>query len=399
MRVGFANWSQRRAGGAEAYVEFAASALSRLGHTVALWSERDEPADRRPLQLPDGTSRWCTQHDGVEQSLQMLARWEPSVIFVHGLVDPGLERRLLGVAPAVLLAHSYYGTCISGGKTHMFPTPKPCSRVLGPACLACFYPRRCGGLSPVTMVRDYRRQRERLAVVRRYTAVLTLSAHMRTEYLRHGIDGCRVHELPRYQPDAGPRAPGTARSDHRVNLLFLGRLDRLKGCHLLIQALPAVRAALNRPVQAIVGGDGPDRARCEGLCESVRAAGAIDVRCIGWVDSGDRARLLADTDVLVMPSIWPEPYGLSGLEGVAAGVPVAAFGSGAVPEWLDDGRTGALAANPPTASGLADAIARCVRMGRREPQPPDVIGQQQRRHVDALASCLAEVEAARRAGS
>jgi glycosyltransferase involved in cell wall biosynthesis len=114
----------------------------------------------------------------------------------------------------------------------------------------------------------------------------------------------------------------------------------------------------------------------------------------GWIDRPTRAKLLATSDVLVFPSLWPEPYGLSGLEALAAGVPVAAFGSGAIREWLRDGIDGAVApADPPTSAGLAAAIVRCVELGRHEPWHADVISEHQRRHVRAVASHLAHAAA------
>ena len=64
----------------------------------------------------------------------------------------------------------------------------PCTRTFGPKCLLHFYPRRCGGLSPVTALIEYRRQADRLKLLRRYRAILTDSTHMRDEYLRHGFD-------------------------------------------------------------------------------------------------------------------------------------------------------------------------------------------------------------------
>ena len=62
-----------------------------------------------------------------------------------------------------------------------------------------------------------------------------------------------------------------------------------------------------------------------------------------------------------MPSTWPEPFGLVGLEAARAGVPAAAFDVGGIRDWLIDGQTGALApGDPPTAAGLATAIVTCV---------------------------------------
>ena len=47
-----------------------------------------------------------------------LRAWRPDVVYMHGVADVALERALLDVAPSVLFAHSYYGTCISGTKTN-----------------------------------------------------------------------------------------------------------------------------------------------------------------------------------------------------------------------------------------------------------------------------------------
>lgn len=87
------------------------------------------------------------------------------------------------------------------------------------------------------------------------------------------------------------------------------------------------------------------------------------IRCTftGWIGPVERDRLLRDSHVLVVPSIWPEPFGQVGLEAGHFGVPSAAFRVGGIPDWLHEGVNGHLApADPPTASGLAGAIGRCL---------------------------------------
>jgi glycosyltransferase involved in cell wall biosynthesis len=66
-------------------------------------------------------------------------------------------------------------------------------------------------------------------------------------------------------------------------------------------------------------------------------------------------------DVLAMPSLWPEPFGLVGVEAACLGLPTVGYAMGAIPEWLVAGETGELApANPPTAEGLAAALVRAL---------------------------------------
>jgi glycosyltransferase involved in cell wall biosynthesis len=65
---------------------------------------------------------------------------------------------------------------------------------------------------------------------------------------------------------------------------------------------------------------------------------------------------------MVLPSLWPEPLALVGLEAARHRLPVAAFAVGGVGEWLTPGRNGYLApGNPPTVQGLTAAIVACLR--------------------------------------
>jgi glycosyltransferase involved in cell wall biosynthesis len=150
--------------------------------------------------------------------------------------------------------------------------------------------------------------------------------------------------------------------DGTVRLLFLGRLEPLKGVPRLLDALPLVSHALARRVQLTVAGDGADRGALEQHARLVEARDSrVHVTFTGWLDAGRRGAVLADTDALVVPSLWPEPFGLVGLEAAAAGVPAVAFATGGIPDWLRDGQTGCLAeAAGARPEALAGAVVRCV---------------------------------------
>ena len=180
-------------------------------------------------------------------------------------------------------------------------------------------------------------------------------------YVRHGLPPARVTCVP-YGPQPGP-APAT-RSTRATNtprsLLSIGRLERLKGIHLLLDALPLVHETLGQPLSLTIIGDGPERADLERRAAGIGRRDGVAVTFAGWVSPDERDRRLGDADLLV-PSTWPEPFGLVGLEAARAGVPAAAFDVGGIRDWLIDGQTGALApGDPPTAAGLAAAIVTCV---------------------------------------
>lgn len=367
MRIAVATWSRRRVGGTETYLAALVPALVDAGRTVAFWHEVDVPADRRAMELPTAVPAWCVAERGADRALAELRDWRPDVLYVHGLSDPALEERLLDVAPAVLFLHNYYGTCISGAKTFKSPVVRPCSRTFGPACLLHYYPHRCGGWNPLTMVRLYRQQARRLRLLSRYRLLLTHSEHMRQEYLRHGLPPERVRVIPFYVPGPMPDLPAQAEerpADAPLRLLFLGRMDLLKGGHVLLDALPEAAARLRRPLHLTMAGDGPLRSRWLEQARALTARHpAIAVAFPGWLNEEQKAAQFRQTDLLVMPSLWPEPFGMVGVEAGRYGVPAVAFDVGGVRAWLQDGVNGVLA-EVGSIEGLVEAMLTTLSNAR-----------------------------------
>lgn len=357
MRVAVITRSARRAGGLEAYLERAMSLLAGAGHELALFVEHaDLPTDRAPIGLPAGVPLAELGGSGVGG----LRSWGPEVVFMHGLGDPGLEEAVLDAGPLLSFMHDYHGTCISGSKAFSWPTRRPCDRRFGPACVALYYLRRTGGLDPRTLAREYSRQRRRLGVLRRAAGVCVLSEHMRREAVRHGVAPERARVLPTLLPPPPPLAGPPPPAGDAVRLTFVGRLEPQKGGAELIEGLPAIARRLDRPVELSIAGDGMSRASWEGVARRV-TSDRVRVELLGWLDGEELARLYRRSDLLVLPSLWPEPFGLVGLEAGLHGLPVAAFRVGGIGDWLAEGENGALApGDPPTIEGLVDAVVRCV---------------------------------------
>lgn len=357
MRIAVAMSCLRVVGGIEMWLRALVPELVRCGHDVALVSEcaarSGHPAvgDSEPT-LPS----FCCEELGTGRLLATLAGWRPDVVFAHGLATTSFERELLDRFPVALYAHTYQGTCAVGSKWHAFPTYRPCTRRMGPLCLALNYAMRCGGLSPVTLVRSYSRQRVLASFLPRYAAIFVASRHMRDELLRHGVPRDRVHVAPLAPPDLHPDpVPPPARLV-AGRLAFLGRLTRVKGVHVLLEAVALARRELG-PLRVDILGDGPERDRLEGVARAAK----LDVRFAGWVDGAERIELLRGADLLAVPSLWPEPFGLVGIEAGCVGVPSVGFAQGGIPDWLRPGISGELAPSPPAPAGLADAIARALR--------------------------------------
>ena len=75
---------------------------------------------------------------------------------------------------------------------------------------------------------------------------------------------------------------------------------------------------------------------------------------------------IGDADVVVVPSVYPDPLPRAVIEGMALGKPIVAFDVGGIGEMLDDGVEGALVrGTPPDVEGLAAAMLRCFREPER----------------------------------
>ena len=360
MRVAVVTHAARRIGGAETYIEALLLALGNAGHHTAAIFESDGDLTRPPIRVPSQMQCWSVQDHGADVALLRLVSWAPDVLYVHGLGSADLEARIQRIAPSVFYAHNFYGQCISGAKCYRHPARTTCTRTFGSACLAHYFPRGCGGRNPVQMLKDYQLQMARLRLLHQYTRVLTNSNYIAGELSRYAIQAERVPLFPS-KPPLEPPAIGEfalpAGSDP-WRLLFLGRAESLKGGDLLLKALPLVAQNIDRSLSLTIAGDGPALPEWKRIADSIRND-RIGIEFVGW--STRPEELFAKSHLLVVPSICPESFALSGIEAGSYAVPSVAYAIGGIPEWLHEAENGHLApTDPPTAENLATAITSAL---------------------------------------
>jgi colanic acid/amylovoran biosynthesis glycosyltransferase len=123
----------------------------------------------------------------------------------------------------------------------------------------------------------------------------------------------------------------------------------LKGIVYLIRAL----AFLHKDISSVrleIAGSGPQRKALEQEVQ-LHCLGN-HVRFLGW--QADLMPLMEGWDVYVQPAVG-EPFGITALEAMAAGLPVVATWAGGLPELVEDGRTGCLVP-PRDPVALADRL-------------------------------------------
>ena len=120
-------------------------------------------------------------------------------------------------------------------------------------------------------------------------------------------------------------------------LVFLGRIVTTKGLLLLLEAARLLQQQ-NRPIELKVVGDGPERAALQKLAAEWKLA--MQVYFLGRLPDSQIAGLLATADLLVVPSLGGEVFGMVIAENMLRGIPILASDLGAFVEVLGDaGRT------------------------------------------------------------
>ena len=352
MRILLANEARRGGGGVETYLASLAGALIARGHDLALLYAN--PSSEQGPTSVDLREAWSVADEGLDTAIACVRDWRPDVCFSHNMRPLEVDERLIAEWPTLKMMHGYFGACVSGQKAFSFPSIVACTRPCNAGCLVHYLPRRCGQLRPGLMLTQYVWAMRQQALFGRYAGIVVASDHMRREYRRYGLAADHVHTIPLFGAERDtPAFP----AEPRIEVLFLGRMTALKGPTVLIRAAAHAASVAGRRLRIVVAGDGPDRPTVERLARDFETEGRLSVECPGWVDSARRASLLTRASIVAVPSQWPEPFGLVGLEAAQHGVPAVAFDVGGVRSWLEDGVNGRLVDPADGAAGLGDAIA------------------------------------------
>lgn len=259
---------------------------------------------------------------------EILQAFRPNVLHSHTLngLSPDIWRVAhdLGI-PVVHTLHDYYLVC-----------PR-CSRFRDGR--ACDHP--CGSCAALTQTR-----RKRAGRIDAVTSVSrrTLEIHQASGVFNTGTATHVVRNIANEAIEIAPDLPFQG----QLKVGYIGRFSEEKGIDLLLQAiagLPRDRVSLR-----LAGRVSPEEQ------QRLRAiAPDADVTFLGFVAPAD---FYAGVHMTVVPSIWDEPAALTLIDALAAGRPVLGTALGGIPESIEDGVTGWVAA--PEAGALARILERLV---------------------------------------
>jgi glycosyltransferase involved in cell wall biosynthesis len=128
----------------------------------------------------------------------------------------------------------------------------------------------------------------------------------------------------------------TADFNNDAPLIFLGRLEKIKGCH------TAIAIAKETGHNLIIAGNISSLPEEKKYFEEqiMPHIDGIQIQYVGQVNDAQKNEWLGKSKALLMPIEWNEPFGIVMIEAMACGTPVIVFERGSVSEVIDDGITG-----------------------------------------------------------
>jgi glycosyltransferase involved in cell wall biosynthesis len=354
-------------GGAALVVHQLAHALAQRSHSVVVittWKGDHVKTDNvdgiKIIRIPPCNLYWVGEKD--DQPLykkiiwQMIDTWNPLVfqtmkrIISDEKPDVVHIHKLRGISPSVWSAAKSVGVKRIVHTCHDFEMLSPEGLFMG----------RVGKLARQqnVLMRPYQALRRNLS---KSVNIATAPSHyvmdihqgmgffpMAGTRIIHNTHGFSEQEI--YEMNVGSNTKNN-RSKTGYRFLYLGRLDKAKGVDILCQAFIQA-ASLNPKIVLKVAGWGA----MEGYLRETYSR-ENNIKFLGKVFGKQKEGLFKNSDVLIVPSIAPESFGLVVVEAYAHGLPVITSQAGAFPEIVKEGITGLMAAAG-SVSALSTAIVR-----------------------------------------
>lgn len=369
MRIALLSGRVEMIGGTQSHLLASARALASRGHEVHILTEgisQDALSGQTlTVHLVPRLASQRPESDVIGAVRLQLTAIAPDIVHSHDLVDRDFVLGISGVAPVICSAHNLLG-CPSGN--WHFGDGKMCHRAAGPMCVPYMGIRGCGGKpNPLKVVGPYVDTGRRLQALRAASATIAYSEFVARHLRRNDVP--RVSVVPLFAPPV----PTPLRVPSHGRVMFVGRATHNKGLDVLIRAVATTDLLLD------VCGDGWALERAMRLVTRLGIADRVRFR--GWLSRSSLDSTYRDSTVVAVPSIWPEPFGLVGLEAMAHGRPVVASAVGGIPEWLEDGITGLL-----VQPGDSEALGAALRSILDDPISAERYGQNGRDRVATLFS-------------
>ncbi|HDH11593.1 MAG TPA: glycosyltransferase family 1 protein [Nitrospirae bacterium] len=337
----------RPCGGAEVYFMDILDSLEKKGHeNVVLYSALNESEEnggtRKEYFVPPspGLRRGFSLFGRIRK---IVSHEKPDVIHIHGFhgnTSPFVVRILRKMGPSVHTAHDVLAFCLNHKKIHG-NEESTCTRPVGWGCLTSGCVRPSREMDMRFIIKSAIVQHIEMLQYRRFNKIIVASDYMKKEMIRNGISPDRVECLYYFLNVENDWASRVGEIGKDNTILYVGRIEKNKGVVEFIEILSMIRD-VSWKAKIIGYGNAGDEVR-----NKIKVMGLSEkIDMLGHVTHGELSQHYIASSLVAVPSCYPEPFGLVGLEAMYFGRPVVAFNVGGIGEWLKDKQTGFLVEFP-----------------------------------------------------
>jgi glycosyltransferase involved in cell wall biosynthesis len=331
-------------GGTEEYIALLTSALRTRdvrSHLVCGFVSGSLPSELESVHVVEGLGSRRPRPDTAEALAEVVAELDADVIYVHNVFDPAVVWALAGISDRGMLmwyVHDHFLTCLS--ELRWRRDVGSCTQRLGHGCLAAIRDGHCVLRYPdqTYLGADVERRMSLSRSLEAADAIVVVSGYMRR--LLHEAQpqlDARLHLLSRPIRDLGKLRPRhRTRPDDKAVVTYAGRITAEKGLAVVIEALAATRC--DAPVDFRIAGvieDDSYWSHCQQLQAAATARNpGVTITYLGHLDYDATDELFRQSDIVTVPSQWPEPLGAVALEAMSAGAAVIASSVGGLTDTV-----------------------------------------------------------------
>lgn len=141
-------------------------------------------------------------------------------------------------------------------------------------------------------------------------------------------------------------------------VLFVGRLNPVKGAHVLVEAIRKLNERGVKTICRMVGSSYSGGSADTPYMQNLLHLSPSNIEFTGHCSATELGDVYRSADVLCCPSVWQEPFGKVNVEAMGCGLPVVASRVGGIPEIAADGGVKLVA--PENSTELADALQSII---------------------------------------
>lgn len=170
--------------------------------------------------------------------------------------------------------------------------------------------------------------------------LISVSDYIKSELMSVGVKENRITTI--HNIILTPNVTMVSNGDHTkppIQVFSLGRLVREKGFSVLLDAIKIV-AEKEPAIKLVIAGTGPEETALKSQIKRLNLESFVEM--VGWVSRERLNQLYAYSDIVLLPSTYPDPCPLVAAEALSFAKPIIASDTGGIPEVVVDGVNGFL---------------------------------------------------------